>query len=328
MMDSLLRETSSSSVTAETRTSPAFQLRGKPAFAVQKTLRQPISASGTGLHTGQAIRLVLQPAPAGHGIVFQRTDLADAAPLPARYDSVVETRLSTVLGDSTRSENRVATIEHLMAAFHGCGIDNARVLVDGPEIPVFDGSAADFVFLLDCAGTVAQGAPRRMIEVLKPVRVEQGDAFVELLPASDGKLHLSLSIDFAARAIGHQSCTLDLNSRTFRDQLARSRTFTLRAEIEALHKAGLARGGSLDNAVVVDDDQVLNPGGLRCPDEFIRHKVMDAVGDLYLAGGPLTAHLRGHRSGHGLNNQVLRKLFADPTAWGYASERQAIVAAA
>ncbi|KXV17055.1 UDP-3-O-(3-hydroxymyristoyl) glucosamine N-acyltransferase [Acetobacter malorum] len=314
-MDSLLMEPKNRSATLEPVSGPA-QPSVKHLPAVQHTLHHAISCVGTGLHTGARITLTLQPAPAGHGIVFKRSDL-NAALLPARFDYVVDTRLSTVLGDATNPANRIATIEHLMAALNGCGIDNVLVLVDGPEIPVFDGSAADFVFLMDCAGRVAQEAVRHRIDVLRPVRVEQGDAFVELSPAPVQNLHLDLSIDFPAEAIGKQTFSTELTPTTFRQDLARNRTFTLRQEIEALHKAGLARGGSLDNAIVVDGSQILNPSGLRCPDEFIRHKVMDAVGDLYLAGAPLRARFTGHRSGHCLNNKVLRALFADPAAWRY-----------
>ncbi|MFT8418487.1 MAG: UDP-3-O-acyl-N-acetylglucosamine deacetylase [Acetobacter sp.] len=290
------------------------QIRPKTDTA-QHTLHHAISAVGIGLHTGRSINITIKPAPAGHGIVFQRTDLPTAAPLPARYDYVVETHLSTVLGDKNNPENRVATVEHLMAALCGCGIDNALILVDGPETPVFDGSATDFVFLLDCAGRTAQSLPRRVVRVLQPVRVECQNAWVELLPHDGPTPHLSMSIDFSASAIGVQSYALDLTCASFRNELARNRTFAMRQEIEALHKAGLALGGSLDNAIVVDDDHVLNPTGLRCPDEFIRHKIMDAVGDLYLAGCVLQASFRGHRSGHTLNNQLLHTLFAQTTAW-------------
>ncbi|OUI97006.1 UDP-3-O-(3-hydroxymyristoyl) glucosamine N-acyltransferase [Acetobacter indonesiensis] len=314
-MDSLLMEPISLSATPEALSVPPYS-RTKTVKTCQHTLGQTISSVGIGLHTGARINLTLMPAPADHGIVFRRSDL-NASPLPARFDHVVDTRLSTVLGEATNPANRIATIEHLMAALHGCGVDNALVLVDGPEIPVFDGSAADFVFLLDCAGRAPQDAVRQSIEVLRPIRVEHNGAFVELLPSAAPSLHLSLGIEFSASAIGKQNFSLSLTPDTFRHDLARSRTFTLRQEIEALHKAGLARGGSLDNAIVVDGADILNPAGLRCPDEFIRHKMMDAVGDLYLAGAPLRARFTGYRSGHGLNNQVLRALFADTSAWRF-----------
>ncbi|WP_415441576.1 UDP-3-O-acyl-N-acetylglucosamine deacetylase [Acetobacter okinawensis] len=326
-MDNLSAALTPRSTPAESLPVPMRQIRTKP-DAAQHTLHHAISAVGIGLHTGRSINITLKPAPAGHGIVFQRTDLPMAAPLPARYDYVVETHLSTVLGDKHNPENRVATVEHLMSALCGCGIDNALILVDGPETPVFDGSATDFVFLLDCAGRTAQSLPRKVVRVVQPVRVEHQNAWVELLPHNGPHTHLSMSIDFPASAIGVQSYALDLTPSSFRSELARNRTFALRQEIEALHKAGLALGGSLDNAIVVDNDQVLNPTGLRCPDEFIRHKIMDAVGDLYLAGCVLQASFRGHRSGHKLNNQLLHALFAQTSAWQDMTNRQSTSAAA
>lgn len=326
-MDNLSGEFTPYSKSAEILPTTMRQMR-KKSSPMQHTLHHAISAVGIGLHTGRSIQLTMEPAPAGHGIVFQRTDLPDAAPLPARYDYVVETRLSTVLGQKDRPENRVATVEHLMAALCGCGIDNARILVDGPETPVFDGSAADFVFLLDCAGRKAQDLPRRVIQVLQPIRVEDKDAWVELLPHANATPHLSMSIDFPARAIGAQSYGLELTPTSFRNELARSRTFAMRQEIEALHQAGLALGGSLANAIVVDNDLVLNPTGLRSPDEFIRHKIMDAVGDLYMAGCVLNARFRGHRSGHTLNNLLLNTLFAQSTAWQDMTNLQSTSAAA
>ncbi|WP_278367961.1 UDP-3-O-acyl-N-acetylglucosamine deacetylase [Acetobacter orientalis] len=313
-MDSLLMEPLPRSASPELAPVPALFGTKMPAF-FQHTLGKAITGVGVGLHTGARIQITLVPAPAHHGIVFQRTDLPNAAALPARYNNIIDTRLSTVLGEATNPTNRIATIEHLMAALQGCGIDNALVQVDGPEIPVFDGSAADFVFLIDCAGRQTQDAPRQYLEVLRPVRVEQNGAYAELRPAPVKNLHLSFDIDFPECVIGKQAYALEVTPTTFRQELARNRTFTLRQEIEALHKAGLARGGSLDNAIVVDGNQILNPAGLRCPDEFIRHKMMDAVGDLYLAGNPIRARFYGHCSGHGLNNQLLRSLFANPAAW-------------
>lgn len=302
------------SIQPDTAPAAAFSGSKMPSF-FQHTFGKRITGVGIGLHTGARIQLTLVPAPAQHGIVFQRTDLPGAKALPARYDHIVDTRLSTVLGEQTNPANRIATIEHLMAALQGCGIDNALILVDGPEIPVFDGSAADFVFLIDCAGRQTQDAPRQYLEVLRPVRVEHNGAYAELRPAPVQNLHLSFDIDFPDCAIGKQAFALELTPHTFRQDLARNRTFTLLQEIEALHKAGLARGGSLENAIVVDGSQILNPAGLRHPDEFIRHKIMDAVGDMYLAGAPMRARFYGHRSGHGLNNQLLRALFANPAAW-------------
>ncbi|MEJ0016300.1 MAG: UDP-3-O-acyl-N-acetylglucosamine deacetylase [Acetobacteraceae bacterium] len=276
----------------------------------QQTLKAPIGCVGIGLHGGQRVSLTFRPAPVDHGIVFRRVDLG--IDIPARFDQVVDTRLSTVLG---RGDARVGTVEHVMAALAGCGIDNALVELDGPEAPILDGSAEQFAFLLDCAGTLRQDAPRCAIEVLRPVRVSDGEAFAELRPAGIAGLDMAVSIDFSAAAIGRQALSLRLTPASFRHELARARTFTLAEEIGELRAAGLARGGSLDNAVVVDQARVLNPTGLRSPDEFVRHKLLDAVGDLALAGLPLWGRFVAHRSGHTLNNRLLRAVFADATAW-------------
>ena len=253
----------------------------------QRTLKAPIGCVGVGLHSGRRISLNLRPADPDHGIVFRRTDLG--RDIPARFDRVVDTRLATVLGDERWASARVGTVEHLMAALSALGIDNVLIELDGPEVPVLDGSAAPFVFLLDCAGVTEQSAPRTRIEIRRPVRVSEGDAFVELRPAAAGNsgLGMALSIDFAAAAIGRQALSLRLTPESFRAELARARTFTLAEEVAQLRAAGLAQGGSLDNAVVVDQARILNPGGLRMRDEFARHKLLDAVGDLALAGAPL-----------------------------------------
>ncbi len=275
-----------------------------------------IGCVGVGLHTGQRIQMEMQPAPAGTGIVFHRTDL-DAI-VAARFDHVADTRLCTVLADPAAPHVRVGTVEHVMAALAAHGIDNAVVAVDGPEIPVLDGSSAPFVFLLDCAGTAEQDAAVRTIEVLRPVRVSEGEAFAELRPAVAGGFEMAVSIDFAAAAIGRQALTLRVTERSFRRELADARTFALASDIAGLQAAGLARGGSLQNAVVVDGDRVLNPGGLRMADEFVRHKALDAVGDLAMAGAPLQARFVAHRPGHGINNKLLRALLADRSAWTWS----------
>lgn len=282
-----------------------------PARPRQHTLRNSISCSGIGLHSGEAINLTLNPAPAGSGVRIRRTDLG--VEIPARFDHVVDTRLCTVLGAG--GEALVATVEHLMAALASCGIDNVRIDLDGPEVPVLDGSAAPFVFLIDCAGREEQQAARPIIEVLRRVRVQEGEAFAELHPSTGERFELSLSIEFPARMIGRQHLRLELDERHFRSELADCRTFTMLGEIEALHRAGLARGGSLDNAVVVDDDRVLNPAGLLRPDEFVRHKMLDAVGDLALCGAAIHGSFVGHRSGHGLNNRLLCALLAETGSW-------------
>ncbi len=293
----------------------------------QRTLKAPISCVGIGLHSGRRISLTLHPAPVGYGIVFRRSDLG--ADVPARFDCVVDARLATTLAPTEASACRVGTVEHLMAALTGAGIDNALVEVDGPEPPILDGSASPWLFLIDCAGVAVQsGAPRQVIEVLRPVRVEDGESWAEMGPAGnhDG-LELSISIDFTAAAIGQQSASLRLTAETFRHQIARARTFALAEEVGALRAAGLGRGGSLENAVVVDGGRVINPGGLRMEDEFVRHKLLDAVGDLALAGAMLRARFSAHRPGHALHNRLLRALFADAAAWREVSREPARAAA-
>nr|WP_239002688.1 UDP-3-O-acyl-N-acetylglucosamine deacetylase [Rhodovastum atsumiense] len=284
---------------------------------MQRTLRNAISCVGVGLHSGRKVSLSLRPAPADTGIVVRRTDLG--IDIPARWDNVVDTRLCTVLGLPGQPAHRVGTVEHVLAALAGCGVHNAVLEVDAPEMPILDGSAAAFVFLIDCAGIVEQDQPLRAIEVLRPVRVSQGDAYAELRPGVHG-FDIAGSIAFEAEAIGRQALTLRLSETSFRTDLARARTFALAAEIDSLRAAGLARGGSLDNAVVVDGAQVLNPAGLRMQDEFVRHKLLDVVGDLSLAGAPLRARLLAHRPGHALNNRLLHALFADAANWRFAPQ--------
>lgn len=277
----------------------------------RRTLKAAIGCVGVGLHSGRRVSLVLRPAPAGAGIVFRRTDIG--ADIPARWDLVTDTRLCTVLSLPDRPEASVGTVEHVMAALFGCGIDDAVVELDGPELPILDGSAAPFAFLLDCAGSIAQpGAPAaETVIVRRTVRVSRGPAWAELRPSPTAGLGLSLRIAFDAPAIGEQALSLHLGEEDFRAGLASARTFTLARDVDALRAAGLARGGSLENAVVVDGAQVLNPAGLRMPDEFVRHKVLDAVGDLALAGARLQGRFVGFRSGHQINNLLVRALFAD-----------------
>jgi UDP-3-O-[3-hydroxymyristoyl] N-acetylglucosamine deacetylase len=282
----------------------------------QHTVKSKISCVGVGLHSGRRVNLTLMPAPADTGIVFRRVDLG--IDIPARFAQVSDTRLCTQIGHPDHAHAAVRTVEHVMAALAGMGIDNAVVAVDGPEVPVLDGSAAPFVFLIDCAGRQEQHAPRQVIEILRTVRVEQGEAFAELR-AGGAMLDLALSIDFAAPAIGRQALSLSLSEPGFRGVLAGARTFTMLGEIEALQAAGLARGGSLENAVVVDGARVVNPEGLRTPDEFVRHKMLDAVGDLALAGARIHGRFVAHRTGHALNNRLLRTLFADAAAWRMVS---------
>jgi UDP-3-O-[3-hydroxymyristoyl] N-acetylglucosamine deacetylase len=262
-----------------------------------------------GLHCGQSVALTLRPAPPDSGIVFRRIDAG--AEIRAHWKNTIASSLSTVL--SNGEGVRINTIEHLMAAFAGAAIDNAVVELDGPEVPIMDGSAAPFLHLIEQAGTVAQDEPRRAIKVMKPITVVDGDAVASLLP--DHGFSMSFEIDYENPLIRRQDLVLTLDPDAFRTELAPARTFGLLDDVPRLHAAGLGRGGSLDNVVVVSGSRVLNRGGLRYADEFVRHKLLDAVGDLYLAGGPIIGHFRGVRSGHAHTRQLLAALFADAEAW-------------
>jgi UDP-3-O-[3-hydroxymyristoyl] N-acetylglucosamine deacetylase len=256
--------------------------------------------------------MTLRPAEPGSGITFHRTDVAGSEPIPADWQHVTETRMCTTVGCDRVA---VATIEHLMAALAGCEIDNARIEINGGEVPVMDGSAEPFVFLIECAGVVAQDAPRRAIRVLKPVTVQDGPRSASLSPADE--FSVSFAIEFDSPAVARQECEFRLVNGTFKSEICRARTFGFLDELDEMLAAGLARGGSLDNAVVVSGDRILNEGGLRYANEFVRHKVLDSIGDLYLAGAPIIGHFHGHQSGHALNNRLLRALFDDPTAWTF-----------
>lgn len=306
---------------APDRLAPIAASAALPA-ARQHTLRSVIGCEGVGLHSGLRVALTLRPAEPGAGILFRRTDAAGAgAAMPARYDHVVDTRLCTVLADPA-SGVRIGTVEHIMAALAGQGIDNAVIEVSGPEVPIMDGSAADFVFLIDAAGRVAQAPARRAIEVLAPVRVADGGAFAELLPAREpGLFSLDLEIDFAAAAVARQERRFRMLPGAFAAELSRARTFGFAEEVEKLRALGLARGGSFENAIVVSGARILNREGLRFADEFVRHKALDAIGDLALAGAPILGAYRSVRGGHKLNHAVLCALMADPTAWTVVEER-------
>ncbi|MGF1627087.1 MAG: UDP-3-O-acyl-N-acetylglucosamine deacetylase [Alphaproteobacteria bacterium] len=282
----------------------------------QRSLKNAIHCSGIGLHSGERATMTLHPADENTGIVFRRSDIGGrGATIPARWDQVVETTLCTTLGNDQGV--RVCTVEHLMSAFAGMGIDNAVVEVKGPEVPIMDGSAAPFVFLIECAGIAQQAAARRVIEVLRPIRLRDGASSVSLMPADDWQVQCA--IEFESAVIGRQAASMTVAPATFRAEIARARTFGFHQEVAQMIESGLARGGSMDNAVVVSGDRVLNEGGLRYEDEFVRHKVLDAIGDLYLAGGPLRARFDGVRPGHRLNNRLLRSLFADATAWRWTT---------
>ena len=278
----------------------------------QRTLRNSIKATGVGLHTGDKVLLTLCPAPVDTGIVFRRTDLNPVAEIPARADLVGETTLSTCL---IHGEARVSTIEHLLSAMAGLGVDNAYVDVTAPGIPIMDGSAAPFVFLLQSAGIVEQHAAKKFIRVRREVTVTDGDKTASFLPLEGFKI--SFGIDFDHPVFKHRAATteIDFSTTSFVREVSRARTFGFVEEIEYLRSKGLARGGSMDNAVVIDDYKVLNHGGLRYDDEFVKHKVLDAIGDLYLLGYSLIGEYRAFKSGHALNNQALRTLIANKDAW-------------
>lgn len=294
-----------------------------PAPAIfQTTLLNRIGCSGIGLHSGQPARITIYPAAAGHGIVFRRTDLRGRAGLgdqdisvKAHYANVSSTQLGSTLRNEAGAT--VATVEHLMSAFSGCGIDNALIDVDGPELPVLDGSSAPFTILLDCAGLSTLPAPRRYIRMLKTVSVEEDGKQATLSPYNG--FAVNFEIDFACPAIGRQSYAYAAGPEVYKQDIAPARTFGFLQEVEHLKSLGLARGGSLRNAVVLDDNGVLNEEGLRFEDEFVRHKILDAIGDLYLAGAPILGRFDGARAGHGLNNKLLRALFANPHAWEYCT---------
>jgi UDP-3-O-[3-hydroxymyristoyl] N-acetylglucosamine deacetylase len=278
----------------------------------QKTLKSRINCNGVGLHSGRRVMLTIGPAAVDTGIRFKRVDPAGmGAVIPARWDHVVDTKLCTVIGNGDGVV--VSTVEHLMAAFAGLGIDNAMIEIDGPEVPIMDGSADAFVFLIECAGLVEQTAPRKRIRILKSISVGDERANATLVPAPFASLDFAL--DFPNPAIGKQEKSVRVAEDAFKRELSRARTFGFAEDVELLRKAGLARGGSLDNAIVIGADRVLNREGLRYGDEFVRHKLLDAMGDLYLAGAAIEGRFLGARSGHALNNQLLRALFADPEAW-------------
>jgi UDP-3-O-[3-hydroxymyristoyl] N-acetylglucosamine deacetylase len=280
-----------------------------PAF--QHTLAGPAILAGVGLHTGRHVRMAIRPAAPNTGVVFVRADLSGDNVVAATAEAVVQTQLGTVIGNEPGAT--VATIEHLMAALCALEIDNVLVELDGPEVPIVDGSAEPFVRLLDRAGRRRQEAPRAFIEVLAPVEVIDGDKRAALLPCD--RFEMRFEIDFPSRAVGRQAIDLAIDEDSFREELADCRTFGFLHEVEHLRRIGLARGGSLDNAVVIDGDEILNPEGLRRPDEFVRHKALDAVGDLYVLGRPLLARFEGVKAGHGINNAVARALMANPRAW-------------
>jgi UDP-3-O-[3-hydroxymyristoyl] N-acetylglucosamine deacetylase len=278
----------------------------------QHTVRSPALFAGVGVHTGEYTRVSVRPAAADAGITFVRTDVRDRDnQIRVTGEAVCKTQLGTVVGNADGVT--VSTIEHLMAAFAMLGVDNAVVELDGPEMPIMDGSSSAFVRLLDRAGLRPQEAPRRFIEILDVIEVVDGDKRATLRPA-DG-FEIAFEIRFDTAAIGRQAIDMAMDETAFREELADCRTFGFLREVEALRAMGLARGGSMENCVVIDGDRVLNPEGLRRPDEFVRHKALDAIGDLYVLGAPILGRFEGVLAGHGLNNALVRALLARPRAW-------------
>ncbi|MFT6050432.1 MAG: UDP-3-O-[3-hydroxymyristoyl] N-acetylglucosamine deacetylase [Halioglobus sp.] len=278
----------------------------------QRTLRNAIKATGVGLHTGEKVYLTLNPAPINTGIVFRRVDLSPTVEIPARAENVGDTKLSTSL---VVDGERVSTVEHLLSAMAGLGIDNAFVDVSAPEVPIMDGSAGPFVFLIQSAGIEEQNAAKKFIRIKREVTVEDGDKIASFLPFEGFKVSFTIDFDHPVFRDRIAHAEVDFSSTSFVKEVSRARTFGFMHEIEYLRSQGLARGGSVDNAIVVDEYRILNQDGLRYDDEFVKHKMLDAIGDLYLLGHSLIGEFRAHKSGHALNNASLRALIAQPDAW-------------
>jgi UDP-3-O-[3-hydroxymyristoyl] N-acetylglucosamine deacetylase len=291
----------------------------------QRTLNNVIKATGVGLHTGDKVYLTLRPAAVDTGIVFRRVDLPEPVEIKAHPENVTDTRMSTTLESHGV---KISTVEHLMSAFAGLGIDNAYVDVTAPEVPIMDGSAGPFVFLLQSAGIAEQTAPKRFMRIKKKIRIEDGDKWACFEPWDGFKVSFSIDFDHPVFRSSPLSTTIDFSTTSFVKEVSRARTFGFMRDIEALRAAGLARGGGLDNAVVMDNYRVLNDDGLRYEDEFVKHKVLDAIGDLYLLGHPLIGAYSAYKSGHALNNRILRALMADKEAWEivtYAEDDKAAI---
>lgn len=278
----------------------------------QRTLKNVIRATGVGLHTGEKVYLTLRPAAPDSGIIFRRVDLDEPVEIPATPENVGDTTLSTTL---IKDGVRISTVEHLLSAMAGLGIDNAYVDLNAAEVPIMDGSAGPFVFLIQSAGIEEQNAPKRFIRIKKPVRVEDGDKWVNFEPFDGFKVAFTIDFDHPAFKEGSQIAEVDFSTTSFVREVSRARTFGFMNQIEQLRANNLALGGSLDNAVVVDDYRILNEDGLRYVDEFVKHKILDSIGDLYLLGHSLIGAFSGHKSGHALNNELLRALLAQEDAW-------------
>ncbi len=283
----------------------------------QRTVGAPIACQGVGLHSGLPVNLTLRPAAVNHGIVFVRTDLPKRVTIPALSANVVDTALATTLG---LGGVRVGTVEHLLATLSGLGIDNVRIEIDGPEVPIMDGSAAPFAYLIKTAGIRVQDEPKSFLVVKRAVSVVEGDKEATLTP--DNRFRVDCTIDFNHPLVSDQSYSMEFSDRAFSREISRARTFGFLRDVEMLKKVGLAKGGSLENAIVIDEFSILNPDGLRFPDEFVRHKVLDAMGDISLFGYPVIGHLKMVKSGHALNHKLVEKVLSDRANYMVVRARQ------
>lgn len=283
----------------------------------QRTIKQPIATTGVGLHKGNKVQLTLRPAPVNTGLVFRRVDLNPAVDIPANAELVRDTRMCTCLINDDNV--RVSTVEHLLAAVAAMGIDNLVIEVDSHEIPIMDGSSHPFVYLLQSAGIEEQGAAKKFIKIKQPVRVEEGDKWAELLPHDGFRIDFAIDFDHPAIADTGQVLSIDFSSSNFIKEISRARTFGFMKDIEMLRANNLALGGSFDNAVVLDEFRILNSDGLRYDDEFVKHKILDAIGDLYMGGYAILGNLRAFKSGHALNNQLLRAVLQNQEAWEFVT---------
>ena len=278
----------------------------------QRTINSKVSCNGIGIHSGANVQISLLPAPADSGIVFRRTDVGGInGIIPANYKNVCDTNLGTTIANQYGT--KISTIEHLMAAIWGCGIDNLFIEINGPEVPIMDGSSEPFVFLIECAGVNVQDRPRRVIEITKKITIEDNNKIITIEPAKE--FSIDFDIEFNHDHIKKQQYDFHSTYTSFKNDLCRARTFGFQHEVEMLHKMGLARGGSLDNAILVGKDGIINQEGLRYKDEFVRHKTLDFIGDIYLAGGYIVGHFSASKAGHSINNKMLRKLFSDNQSW-------------
>jgi len=282
----------------------------------QRTLKNSVQATGVGLHTGERVNLTLSPAPANSGIVFRRVDVVPVVVIRAEAHVVQDTRLSTCL---EVNGTRIATIEHLMSAFAGLGVDNAFVDLTSAEVPIMDGSAGTFIFLLQSAGIIEQSAAKKFIRIKKIIEIKDGDKWVRFEPFNGYKLNFTINFSHPVFASTKQHVTIDLGEHSYIKEVSRARTFGFMHDVENMRAQGLALGGNLDNAIVMDEYRVINPDGLRFEDEFVKHKILDAIGDLYLLGHPLIGAFSGYKSGHALNNALLRSLLADEQAWEFVT---------